>query len=110
MLHKGNKRKEATFDHRIPKSKGGTYDLSNGILSCAFCNNMRGQMSVGKFRSIIKQHGSVEGFKKARKERRRQKRAERRLKRAPQQAEFLMNLAMLLYLINKQYEISSSSL
>lgn len=40
----------ATFDHVIPRSKGGSvHDINNIVLACKPCNNMRGDMDYGEF-------------------------------------------------------------
>lgn len=38
-----------TFEHIKPKSKGGTFKDSNGLLECAGCNNPRGNLAFDKF-------------------------------------------------------------
>jgi 5-methylcytosine-specific restriction endonuclease McrA len=38
-----------TLDHYIPKSRGGTRDLSNLRLACATCNNRKGSMHPDDF-------------------------------------------------------------
>jgi 5-methylcytosine-specific restriction endonuclease McrA len=40
----------ATFDHIIPKSKGGTYRFENGVCACKRCNVLRGNIAFTKFR------------------------------------------------------------
>lgn len=44
-------RYEATFDHVIPKSQGGTSHISNLKLAHASCNNSRGNMTPHEWRS-----------------------------------------------------------
>jgi hypothetical protein len=39
----------ATYDHKIPKHRGGTNELSNGTLACADCNNNKGSKSYEWF-------------------------------------------------------------
>lgn len=41
--------KNWSIDHIVPKSKGGTYDLSNLVPCCKGCNNSKGAMPVGVF-------------------------------------------------------------
>lgn len=40
---------DASLDHKIPKSKGGTNDDDNLILSCSECNNAKGDRSYEDF-------------------------------------------------------------
>jgi 5-methylcytosine-specific restriction endonuclease McrA len=40
---------EATFDHIIPRSKGGEDHLENGVASCKPCNEAKGTMTQGEF-------------------------------------------------------------
>ena len=44
---------EATIEHVLPQSRGGTWDLSNLTISCAPCNSARGNMGYQKFRGRI---------------------------------------------------------
>lgn len=39
----------ATFDHIIPKSKGGGFVVQNLVLACADCNSERGNSDAGEF-------------------------------------------------------------
>lgn len=41
--------KSWSIDHVIPKSKGGTRDLSNLVPCCKGCNSLKGAMPVGAF-------------------------------------------------------------
>lgn len=36
--------KEATIDHIVPKSKGGSWRLENLVLACRKCNRIKGQI------------------------------------------------------------------
>lgn len=40
---------ELTIDHIIPKSRGGSYKLSNLVVACAPCNNDRGDLNFDEF-------------------------------------------------------------
>lgn len=40
---------DATVDHVIPKSKGGTNDRSNLVVACRRCNNAKGNRSLEAF-------------------------------------------------------------
>lgn len=41
--------KESTFDHIIPKSRGGGYSYDNGVLSCKRCNLLRGDIGASDY-------------------------------------------------------------
>ena len=45
---KSFKVEELTFDHVIPKSKGGKTTWDNVVTSCRFCNTMKGNKSLKK--------------------------------------------------------------
>lgn len=53
----------ATIDHKIPKVRGGSNDISNLALSCWECNNMKGQLTVSEFKAVIGVMGSNKGSK-----------------------------------------------
>lgn len=42
----------ATIDHRIPRSRGGNNCIANMVLSCAPCNNAKGDMTEEEFLDI----------------------------------------------------------
>ena len=44
-----NQPKQATFDHILVKSKGGTYALDNGVCACEKCNSLRGSLDYNVF-------------------------------------------------------------
>lgn len=48
VLH-GKGKKKATRDHIIPKSKGGSWTISNLILACETCNNDRADMYLDQY-------------------------------------------------------------
>ena len=48
-FHKANRRLRATFDHIVPKAKGGTYRKENGVCACSYCNSRKGDMPFKKF-------------------------------------------------------------
>lgn len=43
----------ATVDHRIPRSRGGTYDRNNLVAACHRCNQAKGAMSEAEFREYL---------------------------------------------------------
>lgn len=43
----------ASFEHIIPKSKGGTYKDTNAVCACHKCNTMRGNMDFEVFRENV---------------------------------------------------------
>lgn len=42
---------EATIDHVIPTSKGGTHDIDNLVLACNTCNARKGNRDYHDFRN-----------------------------------------------------------
>ena len=40
---------ESTLDHKVPKSKGGSNDIENFVLSCKKCNGKKGSSSYEDF-------------------------------------------------------------
>jgi len=42
LVYTANNRNSATFEHIVPKSKGGTRHRENGMMMCYACNNGRG--------------------------------------------------------------------
>jgi 5-methylcytosine-specific restriction endonuclease McrA len=44
----------AQIDHVIPQSKGGSDDISNLALACAFCNRSKGARSADEYRAIVR--------------------------------------------------------
>lgn len=49
----------ATYEHKIPLSKGGTDARSNAALSCNRCNNLKGNMTHDEFIAFINDSGSI---------------------------------------------------
>lgn len=43
----------ATLDHIIPRSKGGSNRLTNLVLACQSCNDLRADMPVAEFVRLI---------------------------------------------------------
>ena len=39
----------ATFEHIVPDSHGGKYEIDNGVCICAQCNILRGTMPIEQF-------------------------------------------------------------
>lgn len=50
---KGMTLKDATRDHVVPKSKGGGNNVKNLLPTCKKCNQMKGDMSLDKFRLVF---------------------------------------------------------
>lgn len=42
-----------TFDHKILKANGGVHKATNGVCACLVCNQLRGPMSFGMFRTTV---------------------------------------------------------
>lgn len=42
----------ATIDHKIPKSRGGTRDLNNLVLSCSHCNQAKSDLTLEQWRDL----------------------------------------------------------
>lgn len=47
-------RDDVTAEHLTPRSKGGGDDFDNIGASCLRCNHLRGNLSVGAFRRLLK--------------------------------------------------------
>lgn len=47
-----------TEDHIIPKSRGGSRELTNLVGACHTCNNMRGTIDYKHFKDFIEVHGN----------------------------------------------------
>lgn len=45
-----------TLDHLVTQAAGGGNQLENLVLACDYCNNRRGDMTAGAFRSWIRKH------------------------------------------------------
>ena len=52
----------ATWEHVIPRSHGGTSDLSNLVVACYTCNNTRGSSYSAEDFSKLKQYGFLIDF------------------------------------------------
>ena len=48
-FHQSNRHLVATFEHIVPRSKGGTYKISNGICVCSRCNTLRSTLPLEEF-------------------------------------------------------------
>ncbi len=45
-------RGEATVDHVIPQSKGGTNDFANKVMCCYACNQNKGDKSLAECKNL----------------------------------------------------------
>ena len=45
--------KPLTADHVIPRSRGGTNEISNQVLACYRCNGRKGSMPIQAFKSLL---------------------------------------------------------
>jgi hypothetical protein len=48
-------RTPATIDHVIPRTKGGTNDISNLVLCCKQCNSIKGNRPLWAFEALTKE-------------------------------------------------------
>jgi len=46
-------RKNKSFDHKQPKSRGGHNTTANKVLACKDCNCLKGCLTVEEFRAAI---------------------------------------------------------
>ena len=53
------RRRRATIDHIIPKSKGGCNAARNKMVMCSECNCSKGSMSIGDFLGQTPKHSEV---------------------------------------------------
>src|SRR5690606_37760243 len=45
---------QATLDHRLPRSRGGTDQRSNLVPACLACNHAKGAQTVAEFRERVR--------------------------------------------------------
>tara|TARA_B100001121_G_scaffold306049_1_gene324852 strand:- start:293 stop:859 length:567 start_codon:yes stop_codon:yes gene_type:complete len=57
--HNNFKVEELTFDHVIPRSKGGKTQWQNVVTSCRFCNTQKGNKSLQKIGVKLKKNPSI---------------------------------------------------
>lgn len=43
----------ATFDHIIPRSRGGDRSAANGVAACMRCNQARGTLNYERFKYLV---------------------------------------------------------
>lgn len=43
----------ATLDHWLPRSRGGTWEMSNLVLACRPCNGEKGQLTGEEYLSVL---------------------------------------------------------
>lgn len=43
-----------TLDHEIPRSAGGAFSIPNLVICCHDCNQMKGEMTGGGYRQVLK--------------------------------------------------------
>ena len=48
---------QATIDHKIPKSRGGSSQLLNLVIACRTCNNRKGQLTTEEYRTELAGEG-----------------------------------------------------
>lgn len=61
-LNKGPKDTKATFEHLLPRVRGGHTTRENGGASCHRCNNLKHDNTHEEFLSYIRACGSVEAY------------------------------------------------
>lgn len=61
-----NKPLRASFDHVVPRIRGGKYELSNGVCVCNKCNQLKGTLPLEDF---FEQYDELLAYDKARPQR-----------------------------------------
>ena len=49
-----------TWDHKIPKSRGGTNKQANLVRACNRCNQLKGAMTAEEFVAFLRQTGTMQ--------------------------------------------------
>ena len=47
------KERRLTWDHKVPKSKGGTNIQGNLVMACLQCNQEKGTLSADEFKAVL---------------------------------------------------------
>lgn len=86
----------ATADHIIPRSHGGSEGLSNLIMACLRCNNLRGDMPAMAFWEAIQDPVKIRSLIAERSRLVQRNQAAKDEKRAPKRLSFIVHLSYLL--------------
>ena len=89
--------KRATLEHVLGQAKGGTDHMSNLVMSCSGCNNLRGEMKFNKFLKLRRDAEAWRIYCKARAGALQERKVKVKEKRQPAQAAFIWKIAVLLY-------------
>lgn len=53
-------RKDRTLDHLTPKSRGGSWHISNIVLAHRACNWAKADMTLFEFNEFVKENGGID--------------------------------------------------
>jgi hypothetical protein len=89
--------RRATLEHVLCQGKGGTDHLSNLVMSCSGCNNLRGDMKFNKFLKLRRDPEAWRVYVKMKAASLQQRKVKVKEKRADARAAFIWKIAILLY-------------
>jgi hypothetical protein len=90
--------RKATLEHVVTQGRGGTDHMSNLVMSCNGCNNLRGDMKFGKFLKLRRDPVAWKAYVKMKAAALQERKVKVKEKRGDAKVLFMWKIAVLLYL------------